>query len=149
MSHLLFGILIRIISIIWKCLVLFYVALPFSYCYIYSFFPQILSIIMTSIMTHGFVYVPKINHRSKKIYGRNILWERKSKQSLMSVCMSNVPWKETQLVPWLNTVLIVKPTRVIQTEVNWLSRKKVLLIISLLPRHSGKCLRLIFQAFEG
>lgn len=122
---------------------------PFPIATYIVFFPQILSIIMTSIMTHGFVYVPKINHRSKKIYGRNILWERKSKQSLMSVCMSNVPWKETQLVPWLNTVLIVKPTRVIQTEVNWLSRKKVLLMISLLPRHSGKCLRLIFQAFEG
>lgn len=43
---------------------------PFPIATYIVFFPQILSIIMTSIMTHGFVYVPKINHRSKKIYGR-------------------------------------------------------------------------------
>ena len=110
----------------------------------HSFSPQMLSIIMTHIMTRGFVYVPRINHRSKKNYGKNILWERKSKQSLMNVCMSNVP----QLFPWLNTGLIVKPNGVIRTEVSLLSRKKVPLIISLLPRHSGKCLRLIFQALK-
>lgn len=36
---------------------LYHMALPFPYCCIYRFFPQILSIIMTSIMIDVFLYM--------------------------------------------------------------------------------------------
>lgn len=52
---------------------LFYAALAFPYI---VFSPQMLSTIMTSIMTHGFVHVPRINHRSKKKIMVKTFYER-------------------------------------------------------------------------